>query len=132
MHKAVGDHVPDLRSRFIVGSGKGEGLKNYGAKDKGGEEQHTLTEREMPGHNHSVNQDGNHYHMHAVSQIPMSSTNVSSNKADSGDDVGLWLSGQDHRTTSGGWHTHTINNTGGSQPHNNLPPYYALKYIIKC
>ena len=26
----------------------------------------------------------------------------------------------------------TINNTGESETHNNIPPYYVLAYIMKC
>ena len=26
---------------------------------------------------------------------------------------------------------HYTNETGGNQPHNNMPPYYVLTYIIK-
>ena len=26
----------------------------------------------------------------------------------------------------------SINNNGGSETHNNIPPYYVLAYIMKC
>lgn len=39
------------------------------------------------------------------------------------------------KTGSSGTHTHTISgsieNSGNSQPHNNMPPYYALCYIMR-
>lgn len=28
-------------------------------------------------------------------------------------------------------HTFTTNTLGGDQPHNNMPPYYVLAYIVK-
>jgi microcystin-dependent protein len=31
-----------------------------------------------------------------------------------------------------GLHAHVIDSQGGGQPHNNLPPYIVLNYIIKC
>jgi len=30
-----------------------------------------------------------------------------------------------------GDHTHTIQNTGGNDAHENMPPYYVLAYIMK-
>ena len=40
-------NTPDLRDRFIVGSGK-----EYSIGDIGGEKKHTLTINEMPEHTH--------------------------------------------------------------------------------
>jgi len=46
----VGNNVPDLRSRFIVGAGSGPGLSNYGLGNVGGEERHHLSIDELPAH----------------------------------------------------------------------------------
>jgi hypothetical protein len=94
--------TPDLRERFVLGAGG-----RYRVGQNGGEETHTLTAAEMPSHSHSFDTyacrgaDGN---------------------ANSG-----WSSGDciDHR------YNPTFSYSGGNQPHNNMPPYYALCYIMK-
>jgi len=49
--------TPDLRDRFIVGAGS-----TYSRNDTGGTNSVTLTENEMPSHNHSMNSAGSHSH----------------------------------------------------------------------
>ena len=46
--------APDLRGRFILGSGAGTGLTPRIINTTGGEETHTLTIPEMPSHNHNT------------------------------------------------------------------------------
>ena len=93
--------LPDLRSRFIVGAGEGNGLSNYPINEKKGEEKHTLLISEMPEHSHEIKKVGQN-----------------------------GSSGNAHHTTIFIADGQTAK-TGGDQPHNNLPPYYALTYIIK-
>ncbi|WP_413206507.1 phage tail protein [Rhodospirillum sp. A1_3_36] len=44
--------LPDLRGRGAIGWGRGPGLSLYEIGDTVGAEQHTLTQAEMPTHNH--------------------------------------------------------------------------------
>lgn len=74
----------------------------YAVGAKGGEETHTLTAAEMPKHSHDIG-----YYDGSSSNTLLC--------ADSG--------AQGRRTSVGA--------TGSSQPHNNMPPYYALYYIMK-
>ncbi len=94
--------TPDLRDRFIVGAGSG-----YAVGATGGEATHTLTSAEMPNHSHD---------MFAVSMISFTGNrqNVSI--------------GSDQNT---GYNMIPTATTGGNQPHENRPPYYALCFIIK-
>jgi len=116
--------TPDLRGRFILGSAKdeGEGLTNRVIHDTGGEETHTLTIAEMPSHNHfTVSDVGTlfgHKGLSATGSLAPSMT---------------WKAESNYSLT-----THSrvanrapTNNIGDSQPHNNMPPYYVLTYIIK-
>jgi microcystin-dependent protein len=97
-----GSGTPDLRNRFIVGVGSG-----YVLGATGGEALHTLTEAEMPKHTHQ--------HSHAPVYF-----------ADTpGGDM---AQGGGTKATPPKW---TTDPTGGSQPHENRPPYYALCYIMK-
>lgn len=98
--------TPDLRNRFIVGSGQGIGLTERTLGNKGGSETHTLTTNELPRHRHSIN-------------ILVNNTTHNLD----GDDGG-----------SGAWKSYGrtyLNSTGGGQPHTNMPPYFILNYIMK-
>jgi microcystin-dependent protein len=112
--------TPDLRSRFVVGASGTtgpSGLTRYTPGNTGGEEQHTLTIAEMPSHNHrpagryigdpdggwDTEGDGNDY-------LSLRWGNIGS--------------GADNATQ-------VTSSTGGSQPHENRPPYYALAFIMR-
>lgn len=109
--------VPDLRGRFPVGKDTGT-FANLGGK--GGEEKHTLTVAEMPAHQHAGNDRAWHDKQKRNGQqwfVGLSHDRGSwmSNAANDG------LTNQDTETGT----------TGGNQPHNNLPPYISLNFIIK-
>jgi microcystin-dependent protein len=112
LRNIVGGNTPDLRSRFIVGAGNGPGLTNYSIRSTGGEERHTLSVAEMPSHNHAG--FGEAYDGWPFGNYNSTRTNMGSA---GGKDYDNYL----YNTTS----------TGGSQAHENRPPYYALTYIIK-
>lgn len=117
--------TPDLRNRFVVGAGD-----TYEVAATGGEAMHTLTSSEIPSHTHTATTASAGKHTHTLgadrdtaqgtygSSIHGASTGAESYKGS---------------TNSAGAHTHTITvkETGGGKAHNNLPPYYALCYIIK-
>jgi microcystin-dependent protein len=108
--KLAKNTVPDLRSRFIVGAGKGPGLRNYpkGLGADVGKEKHTLLISEMPSHHHKIHTG-------------------SGSGSTYNDRVDAW----DNKGTRTLRDKEIIDKTGSDQPHNNLPPYYALTYIIK-
>lgn len=93
--------LPELINRFPVGAGD-----IYPVDDKGGEVDHTLTVAEMPSHNHSVN---------------TYTTNIDVESAGVPDPFAIGL--PQIPTTTG--------STGGGGPHNNLPPYYGAKPIVR-
>lgn len=112
--------LPDLRFRFPLGKNN---VKNLG--DVGGEENHTLTSGEMPVHNHGVSDPG---HTHTIDDIPNGTQGGISTivgGATAADEVRY--TGTTESKTTG----ITINNSGGGQPHNNMPPYIVMNYIIK-
>jgi microcystin-dependent protein len=83
-------HTPDIEDRFILAGG------TVGAT--GGEENHTLTESEMPSHTHTIP---------GSSCFPYGST--------------------PEVCVSGSIVTQNTGATGGGQAHNNMPPYIRLK-----
>lgn len=95
--------TPDLRDRFVVGAGS-----TYAVGAKGGEATHTLTVDEMPKHGHRID-----------SSMGKALINYSGGSfwAVEEMEVGSLL--------------HNTDTSGSSSPHNNMPPYYALCYIMK-
>ena len=99
--------TPDLRNRFIYG---GDGTNN-GAT--GGEASHKLTEAELPAFRPSIR---------------TSAINNDLNSAH------LWHG--DRTMVAAGWNdaemrSDPFNTIGGNRPHNNMPPYYVLAFIMK-
>lgn len=98
-------NVPDLRGRFIFGL---EGDDDIGSK--GGEKTHLLTIDEAPAHRHDgLWVDGQRFNVLA------------------GTKTGYGTEWKHAATYEGGPYT---NEVGGSQPHNNMPPYITMMYMI--
>jgi microcystin-dependent protein len=97
--------TPDLRERFVLGAGVNKELGNTG-----GTENVTLTEAQMPRHNHGVRERENNPNQTYTSSI-----------------------GQKFPIFDGqpGHHFVNSNDAGSNQPHTNMPPYYVLLYIMK-
>jgi microcystin-dependent protein len=101
--------TPDLRDRFVVGAGV-----SYSPGNTGGEEKHVLSNGEMPNHQH---------------------TTVDPNSPHGGHYIDYGGSGAFKGWTGGGnGHglvPYVTGMSGGSQAHENRPPYYALAFIMK-
>lgn len=121
--------TPDLRGRFVLGAGG-----SYAVGATGGAETHTLTTSEIPAHNH-----GGGSHVHGITDAGHSHSiysrnqDGSSNKAREGDPAGGGAVTTNSSTTGISINSSgtIINTEGGGQAHNNMPPYYALCYIMK-
>lgn len=117
--------TPDLRGRFVLGANPGSGfnqqntdgylafggtstifINTHNMNTRGGTTQHTLTEGEMPAHSH-----GFCANINAFQAFDTSDGNEGYN--------------------TGGFGCTATASTGSSQPHNNMPPYYVLAYIMK-
>lgn len=115
--------TPDLRGRFILGAspdmseemGSPPESAIKEAHQTGGEAAHKLTINEMPSHRHY--QDYNTvYRDYTGLNSAYSLPNYRDFANDASD--GQYIEG------------YTLE-TGGGQSHNNMPPYYALCYIMK-
>ena len=95
--------TPDLRDRFIVGTGS-----SYSLGNTGGANSVTLTTAQMPSHKHTTSVDN---------------TNLFPSSGQTS--IGFGGAGSYPATTF------TMNNEGGGQAHENRPPYYALMFIMK-
>jgi microcystin-dependent protein len=132
--------TPDLRGRFIVGAGTGAvGLTSRDPNVRGGNETTTLTVAQLPAHNHNVTgtttSSGDHTH-----QLPWNRDDDGNGKGALNQDyTGLW--GDSNNTQWGrqsnlaGDHAHTFNvtsgNAGSGESFSNLPPFYALAFIMR-
>lgn len=107
--------VPDLRGRFLMGASA-----SHPRAQTGGEEAHTLTEAEMPAHAHPV--IGRGLPGKWENGVGIFATNLG---AGSG-----WTSVSSYDSKAPGWLE--AKSRGGGKPHNNLPPFYSIGYIIKA
>lgn len=101
--------LPDLRGRVPIHVGNG-----YSEGQKGGEEAHTLSVNEIPGHTHTI----------------QASTDASTAQ-DPTNNV-LAKSGQIYKQSSNlvDMVSGTMANAGGGQAHENMQPFLALNFCI--
>ena len=107
--------TPDLKGKFILGDG-GAG-DNKALHNDGGEETHTLTVDEMPRHYHKIVTDEASYKYRNLTN-PGSFAQIRPNQ---------------YQLSAGSSEANLGDSSleGNDAPHNNMPPYYVLTYIIK-
>lgn len=108
--------LPDLRGRVIVGPGQGGGLSNYTLGQQGGSETVTLTTNQIPQHSHAALADS----------LPGSSDSPANLLPARYPDAVPIYGGN----ATGQTNTEMVHATGGGQPHNNVKPFLAIRYII--
>lgn len=92
---------------FILAAGTA-----YPAGSTGGEATHHLTVDEMPNHTHHIR--------------------ISANDSSGGIDIGSGAAITRWAVINKGYRDSVIaNDAGGSQPHNNMPPYFAMPFWIR-
>ena len=133
----AGQTVPDLRNRFIIGAGS-----SYSRGDTGGSKDATLVSHShtINNHTHSFSASttgGNHVHQY-IDQYVVINNGYRPWPASNND-----CAQRNINTSGSGSHSHSISGTtgnpsdrgtntqGSSATNANLPPYYALVYIIK-
>jgi microcystin-dependent protein len=107
--------LPDLQGRLPFHMGTGTSGTQMVIGQKAGEEQVALTTQQIPQHAHTVQ----------ASSAAGSSTSPAGN---------VWASFGDSAYSSAVPNAQmdptVIGQTGGSQPHDNMPPFLALSFII--
>lgn len=101
------NELPGLAGRFVVGVGT-LGTDSYALGQTGGSSRHRLTVAEMPSHNHGF-----------VDRYPGRSAPVQDNGETSKEVIEIDRSAVTERN-------------GGGLPHENRPPFVALRYCIKA
>ena len=111
--------LPDLRGRVPMHAGQGPGLTPRALGEKGGEEQVTLTEAQIPAHRHHV------HVLNGQGDAPTPANKVPAIEGKSDKDYGDLPNPADATFDPG-----CVSQTGGGQPHDNMPPYKCINYII--
>ena len=124
--------TPDLRNKFIVGSGT-----TYSIGASGGSESVTLTVAQMPSHNHIGGTAGSH--RHDFKPIGSKREGGGGSRGINAEEDDLFTNTPNanadpitkHVMDFAGEHTHPMSAQGGGQAHENRPPYYALAFIMR-
>lgn len=107
--------LPDLRGRLPLHQGQGPGLSRYWAGQRGGSEQAALYAAQLPPHSHA---------WPATRERAAPAHGTSGVLGDTGGAPTYGLAGG--ATTA----MQLIDPAGGSQPHENMPPYLCINFII--
>ncbi|MFH1367992.1 MAG: hypothetical protein ABII64_02570 [Elusimicrobiota bacterium] len=134
-YNGVPTTTPNLENRFVIGSNNASGTPKTDilgtSNQTGGYSTVMLDISQIPSHSHGITQyeAGGHSHTLFGSQSYTSAYGFS---------VTLCGNGQGHTAdsptiSSVGNHTHNVscNSAGGGQAHCNVPPYFALAFIMK-
>jgi microcystin-dependent protein len=113
--------LPNLQGRAAMQSGQGPGLSQRDLGQTAGEQTVTLLTTQMPAHSHPAN---------CVNNTTANQNSPANN---------FWATGGGRRgqnfyaSTAGSspqMNPQALPNTGGSLPHNNMPPYLVVNFII--
>ncbi len=108
--------LPEMRGRVPIGQGNGAGLSRRPLAEKGGREEVTLTELNLPRHTHSLQ-----------------GTTNSADKESPENAMLAMVSGEFYATDATApeaMMSAEVKAAGDSQPHNNLAPYLGVNFII--
>lgn len=135
-------NLPDLRGRFVVGSGQGPSLTNRVLAAMGGEETHQLVLSEMPSHTHSASQgahthtwqDTGHTHNYTATDLSqagvggLSGSGFAYQRPVLATGSNNQVCGSIAANSAGAI---SIGAAGSNGAHNTMPPFLVLVYVIK-
>jgi microcystin-dependent protein len=114
--------LPNLQGSAPLQQGQGPGLSLRDLGETGGEQTVTLLDTEMPAHSHtaaSANAAGG-------GTLLSPAGNIWANPSTRRATVNMYAAGPGNAPMDAG----TLTPAGGSQPHNNMPPYLCLNFCI--
>ncbi len=112
--------LPNLQGSAPLGFGSGPGLEPYVIGEFGGEASVTLTQNQMPAHGHTVQASSGSGTQSSPANADWANAKVLRQGTN------LYTPGASNTTMS----TQALSSTGGSLPHNNMPPYLVLNFCI--
>ncbi|MCP3962045.1 MAG: phage tail protein [bacterium] len=108
--------LPNLKGRAPMHPGRGPGLTSKRLGQRGGSEMITVSEAQMPNHTHTAYGTGDSANQRSPSNhMPATGGGRGTNLYAAASSLGTF---------------NKLQNTGGSQPHNNLQPFIAMNFII--
>ena len=132
--------TPDLRGRFVLGTGQGIGLTLRTTGQVGGAEVHVVGLEHLPAHSHvfdappaTTELAGAHSHTYQTYAVPRGLAMASFREAR----VGESRSEHAAREIGHNPHVHSVaasgisSEVGAGRPHNGMPPFYVLAYIMR-
>ena len=143
--------VPDLRNKFVVGATADNADTTYPSLRPGSSLTNDAANAVVVLHNHegATVAGGSHTHVYKdtmfveesgghggtsyidnIDLVHAGEGNRQNNTDENGQNVHSYSINRNTNTASPGTHTHTINSDGVDGTNKNLPPYYALAYII--
>jgi microcystin-dependent protein len=147
LYTALDEHntLPDLRGRFIMGSGDTDEvtLDIYGnqstvvvspsppIRTTGGYDKVAISVNQMPVHDHDFDDPGHRHTYDDYFNWGMEGVNGDGGQQVSSDDEDDDKQFRDDVNTSLDDSNITFNSSGGNEAHENRPPYYVLSFIIK-
>lgn len=108
--------LPDLQGRAPMHPGRGPGLTSRRLGERGGVETVTLTEAQLPNHNHGWR----------AAEDPADLQAPGVNRSMTRSSVNAWTAPANLVPLA----DQSLPQTGGSQAHNNMQPYLTVNYII--
>lgn len=108
--------LPNLQGNFAIGQGQGPGLTSRVMGETGGSSTVTLLNTEMPAHTHTL----------SALTDPAESASPSGKALARGAGLTAYSTAAPNTVLSAA----AVTQVGGSQPHNNMPPYLVMNYII--
>ena len=108
--------LPDLRGRVPVHQGSNGQSGAYVIGQQGGVETVTLSAVQMPQHTHAM----------LASTTPASTAHAAADVLGSSATMNLYGTGAPNMAMD----PNALSSLGGGQPHDNMPPYLALNYIL--
>jgi microcystin-dependent protein len=117
--------MPDLRGRMPIHQGTGPGLSSYVMGQAAGTEAVTLLSTQLPAHTHALTQSVSNPCQGGAGNTKNPTGNY--HAADSGTEA---FSTTQNATMSTISASSTVSPVGGNQPHQNMPPYLCVNFVI--
>ena len=108
--------LPDLRGRIPVHFGSGPGIPPLNIGARGGAEQVSLTVNQLPSHTHALQ----------PAAAAGNEANPAGNRLASSGSLDLFLEAPPIQNLA----ADSVGAVGGSQAHENMPPFQCIHYII--
>jgi microcystin-dependent protein len=115
--------LPDLRGRIPVGAGSGPGLSNVVLGQRAGSEQVTMTQTQLPAHQHTM-----------TAKVGTSSANADGSKNPalplSNTSLKIYAPNDPNVSTYLGGASVTLQNAGSNAPFSVIQSYLTINYVI--